>query len=106
VFSGHDLLDPQVQPPAVGEVVVVDEPFTLAQPQRGERDLVGVIPEPDAAGVGDAVLDAVDRRQHDRRTPRPRPADRVLVQRPAVLLPGGRGQGPAEQHLGRSPLGS
>src|SRR5674536_288071 len=55
-LGGQDLLQPQVQPPAGGEVVVVDEPFGRPQTQVGEVDPVGVVAEADAAGVADAVL--------------------------------------------------
>ena len=59
-FGRDELLDPDVVAPAVDEVVVVDEPFPDAQAEAGQRDPPGVVAETDTAGVGDAVLAAVD----------------------------------------------
>jgi hypothetical protein len=59
-LGGPDLFQPQVEPPAGGEVVVVDEPLGRPQTQVGEVDPVGVIAAADAAGVADAVLGPVD----------------------------------------------
>src|SRR5436190_20431183 len=53
-----DLFDAQVHAPGGGKVVLIDEPFALAQAQVGETNLAGVITEARAAGVADAVLGA------------------------------------------------
>jgi len=59
-LGGHDLLDPEAQSPAGGEVVVVDEPLGGQQTQLAQPDLAGVVPETEATGIGDAVLGPVE----------------------------------------------
>jgi len=49
-LGGPDLLDPQVQSPAGGEVTVVDEPLGGPQTQLAQPDLAGVVPETDPPG--------------------------------------------------------
>ena len=46
--------------PAVGEAVVVTEPFGRAQTQLTQSNRAGVITEPGATRVDDAVLAALD----------------------------------------------
>jgi len=51
----QDLLETQVQSPAVGEVVDVDvdEPFGRPSSHVGEADQVGIVAEADTADVAD-----------------------------------------------------
>ena len=51
-------IDLEVESPAVGDIVVVDEP--LANPEVGHSDLPRVVAETRSAAIGDAVLDTVD----------------------------------------------
>jgi len=47
------LLETQVQSPAVGEVVDVDEPFGRPSSHVGEADQVGIVAEADTADAAD-----------------------------------------------------
>src|SRR5712692_6907635 len=56
----QDRFQPYVVAPAVEDVVLVEEPFADAQAEIGKLDLIRVVPEPETARVGNAVLTAVD----------------------------------------------
>ncbi len=58
VLGGQDLLESQIAPPAVGEVV--DEPLANPETETRQPDLPCVVAEADTAQVDDALLDAVD----------------------------------------------
>src|SRR5262249_54477117 len=57
---GHDLLKPDLVPPEVVEIVLVDEALVEAEAEISETKELGIVAKGDAAGVGNAVVLAVD----------------------------------------------
>jgi hypothetical protein len=58
--EGHDLLKPDLVPPKGVEIVLAEEALARAEAEISEANQLGIVAKGDAAGVGNAIVFAVD----------------------------------------------